>query len=243
MKRRLLISLTAACSLEGAASTLLFDFGQELLPSSESWNNLDQNTSELESVVDRLGNVVPEVRLEVTDPFFAGLVGYNGTEAPEGAAANYPTTATSDYAFGQTFALIPFPAIPNAGFKLSNLNPELEYTFSFFASRMDDDPNVDRTTSYTVTGSTKDTVSLDATNNTSQFARVFDMLPDNNNEISVFVEAGQSNNSSVNGELVQYFYLNTMQVEFRPTSVPEPGTSVLFAIGSLLIVRRKRQSK
>lgn len=84
--------------------------------------------------------------------------------------------------------------------KIKGLNLARRYNFVFFASR---DGSGDRTTNYTINGTT---VSLNASYNTSQTVQINDVAPDQNGEVLIGVAAGGASIYGYIGALVIQSY-------------------------------------
>lgn len=117
----------------------------------------------------------------------------------------FPINATRDSLFGNTE---PFNELSNVfpSFKLTGLNPTLDYTFTFYGSRTDVSDN--RETVYTVTGATTASTTLNAANNVDGSATVVGIAPDGSREITISLSPGPNNNNSSH-----FTYLNVMRVD------------------------------
>lgn len=225
--------MTVFSVLPASAVTLLFDFGQTANQTPGNWNNVIPATTVINNLVDRDGNITTQ-SLEVTDPFFdVGEPSSLGSESPFGAAGGYPVTATDDYLFGHISPFAGAASNPLGQLKLSGLTPGVEYSFSFFAGRTG--VGDIRDAQYSVTGANSDSVVLNASNNESEVARVFGILPDLNDEILIDVERGP-NNDNGNG----FYYLGVMQVDSRP--VPEPSALLILLSGTIAFIGKRRRA-
>lgn len=225
-----LLSTIFSVALVGSVSaqTLLFDFGRTDLQSSPGWNNIVPATTTLFATFDS-DNMITPIGLEITDTFFqTGEPSRLGSEAPMGDAAGYPVSATDDYFFGHTTPFAGADPNPLGQVKLFNLDPTLEYNFTFFASRQT--VNDIRDTLYTARGANMLDGVLDASNNNTNVLQLNGISPDGNNEIFVDFEPGP-NNSNGNG----FYYVGLMQVDI----VPEPASLALFALGAFAMIRRR----
>ncbi len=91
--------------------------------------------------------------------------------------------------------------------KLTKLNRNKYYNFSFYGSRRDVNDN--RETSYTVTGRHKPvTVYQNASNNASVISVVKDIRPNENGEVTISITYGPNNNNAS-----KFFYLNALMIE------------------------------
>ncbi|MDD2797668.1 MAG: PKD domain-containing protein [Bacteroidales bacterium] len=130
----------------------------------------------------------------------------SGTNAPTAPASNvFPNTATVDgvYRSDNVKPILTF----------SNLDPTKRYTFDIFASRTSSTSN--RTTLYTVTGSTVASASLDASNNTGNYVTVASIAPNvSTSSITLQVELGSGNTAFV-------YYLNAVRI----TAIAPPTAS------------------
>lgn len=212
------------------AETLLFDFGHTTRQTNPGWNNVVPATTTLFATFDSDNNLTP-VGLEITDTFFQiGEPSQLGSEAPTGAAADYPVDATDDYFFGHVGSFAGADDNPYGEVQLFNLDPNSTYDFTFFGSRTG--VNDDREAIYTVTGANTLSGTLNASNNNAEVLTLAGITPDANNEITIGVGVGPNNNNS-NG----FYYINVMQVD---RVIPEPASLSLLALGATALLRRTR---
>ncbi len=229
-----LATLTLATS--ASATTLLFDFGRtdtqtNQPPTTPTWNNVVPATTQLFAVFEDGGTAVPGVSFEITDQFFqVGEPTANiGSTNPSGDAGVYPVSATSDPFFGHNAPFAGQDANPYAEVKLSGLDQNMFYDFTFFASRQPVGDN--RETQYTVTGAASAQALLNPSNNDTEVVQITDIVPDANGDITVGFESGPNSTSN-------FYYINVMQVDVRP--IPEPASvSLLAAFGGVLALRRR----
>lgn len=221
----------------GHAAPVLVDFGRAdrptaADPSGHVWNNVTSpaavaNPAGATSLLDTDGNATT-LRLRITDNF-------QDTNAPGDAAGGtltpnpalgYPATATSDFFYGQS-------SNPTAVILLTGLDPNQDYDFTFFGSRVG--ATDVRTTTYSVKGLAADpvVVQLDASGNTSNTAKAALVRPTAGGEVTVTVGAAASNTNAS-----KFFYLNVMEIN----AVPEPGSLALLLAGGVLMVRRGRRN-
>jgi autotransporter-associated beta strand protein len=165
--------------------TAWFDFGPTGLDTS-NWNDVSSTSvSTITNAVNTNGMPVG-LNLEITSPFV-------GTENGGVPAANlYPLTAQEDtlYVGGVGVA-------QTAQLLVNGLNPAKIYNFQFFASRNVTD---DRTSTYTINGST---VSLQAAGNTTNTVSLYGMTPNASGQMIITIGHGGS---------ATYGYLGVMAV-------------------------------
>ncbi|TWU30426.1 PEP-CTERM sorting domain-containing protein [Bythopirellula polymerisocia] len=238
MRWQLALLCALATATPASAVTMSFDFGNNArLTNLSGWNDVfhasGSPTDTLFVVVDENGNAVPGVTLVETDPFYiVGQPSQGGSESPSGAAAGFPVDATDDYYFGHTGAFGGGDDNPTGGFKLTGLDQNLAYDFTFFSSRTGVNDN--RETAFSVTGANVGSGVIATSNNDSEVLSLNGITPDGNSEISIAVMAGP-NNDNGNG----FYYINLMQVS---TAIPEPTTGLLLALagGFAAFGRRRR---
>jgi hypothetical protein len=194
-----------------AGAKFLLDFGSasslsggDAGPASEVWNNVTEgigssNDGTLTNLVAKNGNTT-EVRLQMLSRFNA--VNENGTQS----STNYPSGATMDSLYGNT-AIFNGQSNMFPSFKLSGLNPDAVYQFSFYASRTGVGDN--RETRYTVTGRTSGSADLDAANNIENLAVVPNVRPTAQGEITVQLTPGPNNNNPT-----QFTYLGFLALDW-----------------------------
>ena len=191
--------------------TVNIDFGSKI--STGTWNNLTVATGgqTLSDLVNTEGNSTG-FSLWVHDSF----TGINevGTTTPD-VSLGMDATVTSDSFFGSTGA---HSGVIEAtgGVTLGGLNVNSKFALSFFASR--DQVTDNREAQYKVTGKTEETVTLDASNNVKNMAKVAYMRPADDGTIKIDVSPGPNNTNTL-----KYYYLGAMRVEYAivPTGVTE----------------------
>jgi hypothetical protein len=145
-----------------------------------------------------------------------------------------PADATRDSLYGNVEA---FNSLSNITpvFKLSQLDPNSIYSFTFFASRMMSTDN--RETLYTIEGNSTTSVALNAANNVNTTVTAAGLVPDAFGEIKITITEGP-NNTNTNS----FAYLNALRVDITP--VPEPGTWALLisATAGILGWRLRRRA-
>jgi hypothetical protein len=185
-------------------SSILIDFGRDAnQTSSDSWNNVTEtdgstlNTS-ISDLIDQAGEPTT-VDLTILSPF--NSVESSGTVA----SAVHPATATADALYGNT-ELYNGQSNVAPSFKLSDLDPDVAYRLSFYASRSGGVDNYQ--TRYTGTGDRVVTADLDPQDNVDTLVVMGALYPDANNEIAVSLTAGPENQST--NHLI---YLGALEVE------------------------------
>lgn len=195
----------------------LFDFGsgnsitatQEPDPGAQ-WNNVPTSVG-----VDPAGSV-PDLVDTAGTPTGATLqmvARFNGANLNGSTAATvYPVSATRDSLFGNTET---FNGLANIlpVFKLTGLDPDALYDFTFYGSRTGVSDR--RETRYTVSGATAAHGDLDASNNVDATVQVLDVRPDASGAITVSLTPGPNNN---NGS--HFTYLGVMQVDWTRAFTP-----------------------
>lgn len=196
---------------------VLIDFGAAGTPTEAeepgpaiAWNNLTtdigtNSEGQLAGLVTTNGTAT-EMALQMVARFNGANL--NGSTA----ATVFPATATRDSLFGNTAT---FSGLENVfpGFKLTGLNPDYAYDFTFYGSRTGVSDN--RETRYTVRGTAEEFADLDTANNVDGVAQVKGIRPDASGEVTVSLSAGPNNN---NGN--RFTYLGAMRVDFAPVLPP-----------------------
>src|SRR5690606_9838727 len=215
MKKTTLLLLFTALTVASYAQTItLIDFGQSGNTTEDvGWNNVtDPSTlGATTNLVDQNDILTGEV-LELTD-VFDPLPNSTGTSTPDGSLP-FPASATEDSFFGED---VPFESggtgtgfntEPTGAFTLFGLEAGKYYSFTIFASRASlPEPADTREARYTITGSTTETATLDASNNTGEVATILNIQPDINGEITIEVEKGPANNNSFG-----FYYIGAMEI-------------------------------
>jgi hypothetical protein len=210
------LTLNFLCS---AQEITLIDFGLAGQTTAGNWNNVtDSSTLNTTTfLIDNTGVSTGEL-LTLTDSFDDNINGF-GTQNPD-ASLSFPTTATRDNFFGESLEYTDStPSLePTGGFTLSGLDVDELYSFKIFASRMNT-LNDNRETLYTVTGNTTpQTATLDASNNTSNVAAIFNVKPNASGEITIQAEKGPNNDASQDGIEYNFYYLGL--IEMSKTETP-----------------------
>ncbi|HSN48758.1 MAG TPA: hypothetical protein VLR29_08355, partial [Flavobacterium sp.] len=218
MKKILLILLIFPFFAFSQEYTLI-DFGSAVNSSSGNWNNITSNTDNQSGITANLVSdtgVSTGISLTVDDPFHT--VNENGTTSPN-ASLPFVATSTRDSFYGE---MAPFNGVTNTtgGFTLSGLDPTKFYSFKIFASRSGVADN--REALYTITGLSTLTATLDASNNTSNIAQVFNIKPLANGTITLRATKGANNNNAYG-----FYYLGAIQLIKTSTPYTEATTSTL----------------
>ncbi|MBX2926421.1 MAG: SGNH/GDSL hydrolase family protein [Saprospiraceae bacterium] len=193
-----------------AMDTILIDFGNVLSPAP--WNNL---TEPIAGLINDLINTAGQSTgrgIAVYDAF--NNINTVGTQSPD-PALGFPPTATGDSFFGNT-ATFGGQIQPTGGVELFNLNPEKEYTFTVFASRISVADN--REARYTFQGLTTEIADLDASNN-ADMVTTATLRPDANGVIRMEAAPGPNNNNGTG-----FYYLGAMSMMYE---AEEPPVAVL----------------
>lgn len=252
--RLLLQALVFAMGLTGAhAASILIDFGGGSAATTTDavgrvWNNISESNdlSGSPHTLNETGGTDSGFRLTISN--VAGVtsqIGFNGangngvgsTAAPLTGAAlarNYPLSATRDSLYGNTVAF-GNGTVQSVRLVVSNLNPDERYSFDFFASRLSAGGD-NREAEYLVTGGLSGTaptsVFLNASENSGNIVGVTGFAPDANNQIIIDIDGGPNNTNSSG-----FFYLGVLEI----TSVPEPATAAVLALGGGLLLARRRR--
>jgi hypothetical protein len=163
--------VTVTVTLSGPSTVLKFDFGSSGLLTSGNWNNVTTFTtgSKITNAVNTTGTST-SIGLSITAAF-ENLT----TQGSTSTSGVYPASAMQDSFFVQSATV--------GKIKLTGLNPSLTYTLTFFASRLTGGTN--RVTQYKI-GTT--TVTLDATDNTTNVVSIANQTPAGDGSIEVEVK-------------------------------------------------------
>jgi hypothetical protein len=187
-----------------AATTTIFGADDQ----QNYWNNVEPAVGGSSTGV--LANLVSASGAN-TGASLQMIARFNGANANGTTAATvFTTKATQDSLFGntETFSGLAdvFPS-----FKLSGLQPNLAYDFTFFASRMGVGDT--RETRYTASGANSAFADLNTSNNETEVARITGIRPDAAGEITISLEPGPNND---NGN--HFTYLGVMRVDWVATT-------------------------
>lgn len=179
----------------------VFYFGQQLTyvdfsnanTTSGNWNNLVSSTvSQVGmsvNLIDDTGASTGAV-MSVTDSF--NQINENGTTSPD-SSLPFPASATRDSFFGND-VLFNSALEPTGKLEITGLNPAKYYSFKIFASRTGVSDN--REAEYSITGSSTSIGYLNASNNTTNICKLYNIFPDATGKITINVKKGPNNNNS-----------------------------------------------
>ncbi len=176
------------------------------------WNNVTETiggsaTGQLRGVVNTK-NVQSSIGLQILSPFNASGPNRGGTLE----STVFPQNATRDSLYGNTKDWNGFADVAPS-FKLTRLDRERTYNFTFYASRLS--VGDIREASYTVTGATSASVVYDPANNIDEVAVVAGIAPDSLGEITISLAPTERNNNSYH-----FIYLGAMRVDEIPQQQP-----------------------
>ncbi|MBK1880969.1 PEP-CTERM sorting domain-containing protein [Luteolibacter pohnpeiensis] len=225
---KLLIPAIAAVFATGSlnAAVVYIDFGGS--DTSGNWNSItDEVSGSILDAIDSNGQFTG-IYVEVTSRFNAS--NYTGTTD---SSAGYPSTATGDSFYGNAYqAYNGQPIIASSTVTFSNLTAGVQYSFTFYASRVGVADN--RITRYTLTGEgDAEYVELNTSNNVTNSVTIYDVVADENGEITLDVGAGTGNDNTTG-----FYYLGVVEINYV---VPEPTSGILALSGLALATLRRRR--
>ncbi len=204
------------------AQSLLIDFGANSRQTDfddlgRFWNNVTEangGTSDT-GVFDDLVSIEGDV----TSVGLAMIRRFNGANengTPNGTFedTSYPPSATADSLYGNTEIFNTLTDI-YPSFKLTGLDPQVIYRFTFYASRMGVGDN--RETGYTVSGTNTGFATLDPANNEEAAATALGITPTTQGEITISLAPTENNNNANH-----FTYLGALLIEEDDTPVSEP---------------------
>lgn len=197
------------------------DLGNPSKTTSGNWNNLTAfaGGETIADLINYEGNHTG-FSIFVSDAF-GGLNDY-GTSTPD-ESLELESTATADSFFGNTVSF--YNALePTAGLTLTGLDVTTSYTFRFFASRPDATDN--RETTYTVTGKTAGSASLNTTNNTTNVALIENIVPSDDGTIVISVTPGANNTNAY-----KFYYLGAMTITYGDYVVYDDNGTINIDLG------------
>ncbi|MCA9734786.1 T9SS type A sorting domain-containing protein [candidate division KSB1 bacterium] len=199
-------------SISTVYDTIQVDFGSNL--SAGAWNNFNDGSGAGEITTLRNSkNLYTGMGINVYDRFNG--INTGGTTTPD-ANVGYPSSATSDSYFGN---ITEFSGLiePTGAMLISGLNPEKQYTFEVFASRVATD---NRETQYKFSGATMDSVLLNPSNNTATTVSVT-VQPKEDGTIDLTVSPGPNNNNGSG-----FYYLGALKMIYEQEAVLPPAISL-----------------
>ncbi len=206
-------------SLQG--QSFLFDFGPADAQTghgpapddpADYWNNVTDvigasATGQLRGLVNTK-NRSTGVGLRMVSPFNGSGPNRNGTTE----STVFPANATRDSLYGNTADWNGFANV-TPSFRLTGLNPERTYTFTFYASRTG--ATDVREADYTATGYNSVSTPYDASNNVDHVATLTGVVPSEQGTITVSLAPTAANNNSY-----RFIYLGAMRVDEIPQRQP-----------------------
>jgi hypothetical protein len=199
--------------------TLLLDFGSSGMPTQNGpapddpnnfWNNVTEAVGSVDgeqlSNLVNTQNIATTIGLEILSRFNGANT--NGTID----SAIFSPNATRDSLYGNTETWNNLSDI-TPSFKLTGLNPQRVYNFTFYASRLG--VSDIRETSYTIEGESTTIVAFDPANNIDDVATAMGIVPDAMNEITISLAPTENNNNGYH-----FTYLGVMKVEEIPEQQP-----------------------
>ena len=202
---------------------IFLDFGTGV-PSPAPYNDI---TDTEEFAIDGLRNarnLNSGYGLEITDAF--GGANGNGTTEPD-ASLGLRASATADSFFGSAIEFNERTE-PTGAVTISGLATDVEYTFTIFASRVTTTDEFNRESTYTLTGTTTETGSLDATNNTSETVTLT-TTPDSEGNIVLSATTGEANTTAQG-----FYYLGAVTISYPQQEATDdnPTECVFVVLGS-----------
>ncbi len=213
------------------SQTLLVDFGSFYASTqANGWNNVTEEIgsavgARLTNLVNTQNNDTP-IDLVILNRFNGANT--NGTSN----SAHFTASATSDSLFGNTEN---WSGLTNVmpKFKLTGLDPQRAYHFTFYASRMG--VSDARETKYTIVGRNTTNVTLNPANNVNSVVETsVGIIPDQMNEITISLAPTENNNNPYHftylgvmkvvddeaGDVDDEDTLQTLQIDFGSLSTP-----------------------
>ena len=199
--------------------SILVDFGDNL--SGAPWIDvIDPVFGVAENLTTKTGKET-NYRLAITDAF--NNINRAGTVNPS-PGIGFPATVSGDSFFGN-IADFGGQTQPTGAITLSNLNPSINYEFTFFASR---DAADNREAIYVLEGIGLDTTYLNASSNVDKVARA-SMKSNKFGEIVISVAPGPNNNNSS-----AFYYIGGMIVSYEDQPLPSVFDTVSIDFGTNL---------
>lgn len=209
----LIVPLTLIAQID---DTIRIDLGDSDASTPGGWNNLSmQRTGSIESLVNIHG-IPTGIKVAVSDAFN----GINTAGLAADASLEIPSTASGDSFFGN---LLEFSGStePSGGITFSNLDVDVPYSFTIFASRSATD---NRETKYVATGANTGEALLNVASNTSDIAVINEIMPAPDGSISLIASPGENNNNSYG-----FFYMGAVNIYFENNYVAPPKSISLIS--------------
>ncbi|WP_020567754.1 SGNH/GDSL hydrolase family protein [Neolewinella persica] len=202
--------------VDTGGDTLLIDFGDNLSPIP--WNNVTDPAVGMIPDLLTANNASSGISLIVLDSF--NNINRNGTLSPN-PSIGFPGTATGDSFFGNV-AAFSGQTQPTGGIELGNMDPDIPYSFTIFASRSASD---NREAQYVLEGLTLDTIYLDAASNADSVSTAT-LYPNAEGEIRITASPGPNNTNSSG-----FYYLGAIKVGYESTPIIPPFDTILVDFG------------
>jgi len=200
--------------------TVNIDLGSNLTPGN--WNNMTLYTagSAAVNLINSSGETTAFTSY-VHDSFTG--INTTGTTTPD-ASIDFPSTATSDSFFGSAVA---FNGVTEAtgGITIDGLAVDKKYSFTIFASRTGVSDN--RETQYVVTGSTTETVYLDASNNIANSVTTMGIVPAADGTISIAASPGPNNTNSS-----KFYFFGSVKMVYEKVIVYDSDGIIKIDLGN-----------
>lgn len=213
---RLFIVVCALFAITAAAQAdILIDFGDSEVTTGvdglgRTWNNSTHGNEGVADLLDTAGVSSGASFSQVGNGYY--IAGPN-TSGANGTTTGYPDSATSDSFYVNHGNPIVFD--------IAGLDPLTEYEFTVYASRSGTgDPRISQ---YTFTGSTTDTVSLNAYGNV-------------NDTVTAVATTDATGLMTLTWQRTEgsYGYLGVLEI------TPEPASLSLVGLGAIALLRRRR---
>lgn len=179
--------------------SVFIDFGGAASPAP--WHTISSHTAGAIDELYTAAGLPTGISVEVYDAFRG--TNSSGTTLPD-TSLGIPGTASGDSFYGNTEEFSGGTE-PTGGIRLSNLDVNVRYTFTLFASRIATD---NRETKYILHGMDSDSALLQVAGNTSDIVEL-SQYPDAQGEIKLQVRPGPNNNNTYG-----FFYLGAMKMNF-----------------------------
>lgn len=205
----------AVFTMVPGSDMIMIDFGDVTTATPLPWNNLTSTSGE--GSIQKLRNsrnLLTGMGVSVYDRFNG--INTGGTTTPDGTIG-FPETATRDSYYGNV-AEFSGSQQPTGAMLFTGLNPAKTYTFDIFASRTSVTDN--REAKYRFIGATKDSVYLDASNNTANKVTLA-MVPAVDGTIDLTVSPGPNNTNSSG-----FYYLGAMKMSYDFEDALPPAIEV-----------------